>query len=304
MIYRLISGDTSDEERSMDVWEEVTHHFADNNGTRIHYVSLGEGDPVVFVHGFPDFWYSWRYQMAALSPHFRTIAIDNRGYNESDKPRGVEQYAMDHLMEDVKAVIDDIGAEKVNLVGHDWGGVIAWMFTMHHQALVERLTILNLTHPRGYASVVSNPTPEQKSNVAYAHRFAASPTNDEPVPQRVLDAPRGGDEVDERYRHALGQSYWDGMTNYYRANYGGLADQDNNNLPDITCPVLQFHGLKDSAVDKDGLRDTWNWITADYTLVTNSRVGHFIQWESPELVSNTMKWWLLSRSSEEWGGGL
>lgn len=282
-----------------DVWDRVEHGYADNNGTRIHYVTLGEGEPVVFVHGFPDFWYSWRHQMAALAPHFKVIAIDMRAYNLSDKPEGIDNYKMEYLLGDIRAVIKDAGEEKVTLVGHDWGGAISWHFAMRFQKQVERLIIMNLTHPRGYAAVVANPTPEQKANVQYARDFASSTPKGDPVPERVLTREVQDEDtlVGERYREAFSRSYWDGMMNYYRANYfDALADIDPDTIPDIICPVLQFHGLKDTAVDKDGLKDTWNWVTQDYSLVTTPAAGHFVQWEAKELVSETMKSWLIARS--------
>jgi pimeloyl-ACP methyl ester carboxylesterase len=282
-----------------DVWDRVEHHYADNNGTKLHYVTLGEGEPVVFVHGFPDFWYSWRHQMKALAPHFKVIAIDMRAYNLSDKPEGIQHYKMEHLLDDIRAVIKDAGERQVTLVGHDWGGAISWHFTMRHQQQVERLIILNLTHPKGYSRVVSNPTAEQEANVQYARGFASSELSGDPVPEGVLSMrEQGGNPlVGQRYREAFSRSSWDGMMNYYRANYAEMiADIDPETLPDITCPVLQFHGLQDTAVDKDGLRDTWNWVTQDYCLVTTPAAGHFIQWEAKDLVSQTMKFWLLARS--------
>jgi pimeloyl-ACP methyl ester carboxylesterase len=282
-----------------DVWDHVEHHYADNNGIKLHYVTLGEGEPVVFVHGFPDFWYSWRHQMKALAPHFKVIAIDMRAYNLSDKPEGIQHYKMAHLLDDIRAVIKDAGEQKVTLVGHDWGGAISWHFAMRHQQLAERLIILNLTHPKGYSKVVSNPTAEQEANVQYARAFASSELKGDPVPERVLAMREQGGNllVGQRYREAFSRSSWDGMMNYYRANYAEMiADIDPETLPDITCPVLQFHGLQDTAVDKDGLRDTWNWVTQDYSLVTTPVAGHFIQWEAKDLVSQTMKSWLLARS--------
>lgn len=291
------AGQTLAAEKLDDVWDTVEHHYADSDGVKIHYATVGEGEPVVFIHGFPDFWYSWRHQMAALAPHFKAVAIDTRGYNLSDKPEGVSNYDMQLLLADVRAVIEDLGVDKVNLVGHDWGGAIAWQFTLAHQEMVQRLVILNLTHPKGYAAVVANPTPAQASNVEYARNFASSKPNGDPVPPRLLAmGERSGDKaVAKRYREAFQQSYWDGMMNYYRANYGSVADRDPSSIADITCPVLQFHGLQDTAVDKDGLRDTWNWVTEDYTLVTVPSAGHFVQWDADELVSSTMKWWLLAR---------
>lgn len=281
-----------------DIWDQATHHYADNNGVKIHYVTHGAGEPVVFVHGFPDFWYSWRHQMATLAPYFKVVGVDMRAYNQSDKPQGLDNYRMEHLLEDLRAVIRDLNADKVSLVAHDWGGAIAWRFAMSSPDLVERLIILNLTHPKGYAAVVADPTPEQKENVQYARNFSSSKPEGNPVPENVLTlGERSGDAlVGQRYREALGNSYWDGMMNYYRANYGALADPEGDAIPDITCPVLQFHGLLDTAVDKGGLNNTWNWVTEDYTLVTAPGAGHFVHWEAAELVSATMKWWLLART--------
>ncbi|MEH6637302.1 MAG: alpha/beta hydrolase [Halioglobus sp.] len=281
-----------------DVWDQVEHCYTESNGTRIHYVTLGEGEPVVFVHGFPDFWYSWRHQMATLAPHFKVIAIDMRAYNLSDKPDGIDNYKMEHLLGDIRAVIRDVEEEKVTLVGHDWGGAISWHFAMRHQEQVERLIIMNLTHPKGYSAVVANPTPQQKANLQYARDFASSSPRGEPVPEWVLarDVQEGNGLVEERYREALSRSYWDGMMNYYRANYVEmLAEVDPDTITDITCPVLQFHGLKDIAVDADGLKDTWSLVTQDYSLVTTPAAGHFVQREAKDLVSLTMKSWLLAR---------
>ena len=288
---------SSDTQTTGDVWDTVEHYYADNQGTKIHYATLGEGEAVLFVHGFPDFWYTWRHQMQTLAPHFKTIAMDTRGYNLSGQPKGVENYRIETLLADINAIIDDLGVKKVNLVGHDWGGAIAWQFALAFPERVERLIVLNLTHPKGYAAVVANPTPDQKANVEYARNFAASEATGAPVPEQVLAmGERSGDaEVAKRYREAFGQSYWDGMMNYYRANYGLVADTDPATINDITSPVLQFHGLQDTAVDKDGLRDTWNWITEDYTLVTIPSAGHWVQSEAAPLVSETMKWWLLAR---------
>ena len=118
-----------------NVFSRVEHHQTDSDGVSIHYVTLGEGPVVLFVHGFPDFWYTWREQMAALSGDFKTVAMDTRANNRSGKPEGVENYAMPHLMADVEAVIKDLGVGSVTLVGHDWGGAIAWRMAMLRTSL-------------------------------------------------------------------------------------------------------------------------------------------------------------------------
>ena len=192
--------------------------------------------------------------------------MDLRGYNQSDAPEGVDNYSFEKILDDVSAVIDDLGG-KVTLVGHDWGGAIAWRYAMTHPEKLERLVILNLTHPNGYAAVIANPTEDQKKNTAYARSFASSKPSGGPVPAGIMRmASRFGDEVSEHYREALGRSSYDGMVNYYRANYGQATS--GADAPNIDMPVLQIHGLKDSAVDKDGLKGTWDWIDSDYTLLT------------------------------------
>ena len=250
-----------------DIYDKVEDHFADSDGTKIHYVTMGEGPAILFVHGFPDFWYTWRHQMAGLADDYRVAAMDMRGYNKSDKPEGVDNYKMEFLLADVAAVIKDMGVDKVILVGHDWGGAICWRFAMSHAAMVDKLIILNLTHPKGYANVIANATDAQRTNTNYARGFATSkPGGGQTAEQYARVGAGQGDAVLAHYTEAMKNSDYDAMINYYRANYGGVAD-GGGEMPNIDCPVLQFHGLKDTAVDKDGLRDTWNWIAQDYTLV-------------------------------------
>jgi|GEM_PF-6761883 pimeloyl-ACP methyl ester carboxylesterase len=99
-----------------------THGFAQSNDVKIHYVTMGEGPLVVMIHGFPDYWYTWRKQVPAIARNFQVMAIDQRGYNESDQPERVANYSMDKLVGDVKAVIEHFGRQQATIVGHDWGG--------------------------------------------------------------------------------------------------------------------------------------------------------------------------------------
>ncbi len=281
---------------SADIYDEVEHHNVDNNGVNIHYVTVGEGPVVLFVHGFPDFWYTWRNQMEGLKGDFKCVAMDTRAYNKSDKPEGVENYKLDLLLSDIGAVIDDLGAETVTLVGHDWGGALSWRYAMMNQDRIDKLVICNLTHPKGYMAVRNNATPAQKANMAYIERFqdpnAAKMFSAKMVTGMV--AGKESNEVKARYLEAFENSSFDGMLNYYRAVWPVLQQGDQE-VPDLNMPVLQFHGLKDTAVDKDGLRDTWNWITQDYTLVTIPSSGHWVQRDAADIVTTTMLWWLKSR---------
>ena len=161
-----------------DIESKVTHGYADSNGVKIHYASLGQGPLIVMIHGFPDFWYTWRDQMEALSDKFQCVAIDQRGYNLSDKPKGVENYGMSLLAGDVIAVIHALGNEKAIIVGHDWGGVVAWQVALNAPQVTEKLIILNLPHPRGLLRELANNPAQQKAS-AYARKFQkpeATPT--------------------------------------------------------------------------------------------------------------------------------
>src|ERR1700739_4062629 len=121
----------------------TSESYAQVNGTRLHYVQAGEGPLVVLLHGFPEFWYSWRHQIPALAAAgFHVIVPDMRGYNLSDKPPGGPAYRLKVLPEDWAGLIRHAGAEKATVIGHDWGGLLAWYFAMHHPESVDRLIIL------------------------------------------------------------------------------------------------------------------------------------------------------------------
>ena len=281
-----------------DVFDRVEHHNVDNNGVNIHYVTLGEGAPVLFVHGFPDFWYSWKHQMNGLADGYKCVAMDLRAYNKSGKPEGVENYDMPLLLSDVEAVIKDLGVDDVTLVGHDWGGAISWQFAINFPDRVNKLIICNLTHPKGYQTVRENATPEQKANTEYIKRFQDPEATKMFNPTMLANISAGPEsaEVKARFVKAFENSSIDGMLNYYRAVFGQLESGElAEETPNLKMPVLQFHGLKDTAVDKDGLRDTWNWIDEDYTLVSIPQSGHWVQREGAEIVTSTMRSWLDDR---------
>lgn len=125
----------------------IEHALADVNGVRLHYASAGEGKLILFLHGFPEFWYMWKEQLAEFSRDYRAVALDMRGYNLSSKPAEVEAYGIDFLIEDVRGLAAHLGYEKFILAGHDWGGVVAWAFALRHPNLLEKLIIVNAPHP-------------------------------------------------------------------------------------------------------------------------------------------------------------
>jgi pimeloyl-ACP methyl ester carboxylesterase len=285
----------------------VEDHYADNDGVRIHYVSAGPADAplVVFIHGFPDFWYSWRHQMEALQDRFHVVAMDQRGYNLSGQPEGVAAYAMPNLIGDVAAVIRANGRQSATIVGHDWGGAVAWQFAFALPQMVDRLVILNLPHPNGMGRELAS-NPEQRAGSGYAQKFIEGSPSDpdiffgNPMTAQTLSGWVTDAAARPRYVEAFQRSSFEGMLNFYKANYPrlppeGAAPPAAAAAPTLHMPVLQFHGLKDTALNSDGLNNTWDWIDADYTLVTAPESGHFVQQDASELVSSTLRSWLLAR---------
>src|SRR4030081_1614080 len=132
-----------------DVGIELREGYAEVGDVKLHYVEAGAGPLIFLLHGFPEFWYGWRRQIAPLAEAgFRVVAPDLRGYNLSSKPDGVPSYAADQLAGDVRGLIQARGAWSPLLVGHDWGGTAAWATAMNHPEVVDRLVILNAAHPR------------------------------------------------------------------------------------------------------------------------------------------------------------
>lgn len=275
-----------------DIESKVTHGYADSNGVKIHYASLGTGPLIVMIHGFPDFWYTWRDQMEALSDNFQCVAIDQRGYNLSDKPKGVENYDVRLLAGDVLAVIKALGRDKAIIVGHDWGGLVAWQVALNAPQATEKLIILNVPHMRGLSRELAN-NPAQQKNSQYARNFqqpdAASKLTAEGLASWVKDP-----EAQKKYIEAFKRSDFEAMLNYYKRNYPREPYvEDKSPVVKTQMPVLMIYGLGDKALLSGALNNTWDWMGQDLTLVTIPGAGHFVQQDASELVSRTMRAWLL-----------
>ncbi len=285
-----------------DIWSDVTHGYADSDGVKIHYATAGSGPLVVMIHGFPDFWYTWRHQMNTLKDHYQVVAIDQRGYNRSDAPAGDENYDMRYLVGDVAAVIESLGRKKAVIVGHDWGGAVAWSFAFARPDMVDRLIVLNLPHPRGMAAALAN-NPEARADTGYAQKFRAGKPDDPdilfggPMNPQSLAGWVTDKRAQKRYQKAFKRSSFDAMLAYYKRNYPPPAEPGAAPpaTPRLNVSTLLFHGLDDTALPSDGLNNTWDWIDADLTIVTAPGSGHFVQQDAAELVSSTMLWWLQAR---------
>ncbi|WP_414575518.1 alpha/beta fold hydrolase [Anabaena sp. CCY 9402-a] len=279
-----------------DLESRVEHGYANNNGVKIHYASLGEGPLLVMIHGFPDYWYTWHYQMEFLAPYYQVVAIDMRGYNLSDKPKGVENYDIRLLLEDVQTVIHHLRREKAIIVGHDWGGMVAWQFAMHIPAMIEKLIILNLPHPRGLARELAH-NPQQQQNSQYARDFQQEETYLSLTPEMLcslVTKPTMQEAVKEKYIQALQRSDMQAMLHYYQRNYPREPyAEDTSPVIKVQAPVLMIHGLQDQYLLAGALNNTWEWVENDLTLVTIPTAGHFVHHDNPDLVARTIKSWLL-----------
>jgi len=276
-----------------DIEKRVEHGYADSSGVKIHYAALGDkkNPLIVMIHGFPDFWYSWRDQMAALSSDHYVVAIDQRGYNLSDKPKGVENYDMRLLVGDVIAVIKHLGREKAIIVGHDWGGAVSWTLATYQPQFVEKLIILNLPHLRGLSRELAN-NPQQQKNSQYARNFQQPDAHTKMTAEQIAFWVKDP-EAKKKYIEAFKRSDMEAMLNYYKRNYPREPyKEDTSPVIKVKMPVLMIHGLDDTALLPGALNNTWEWLESDLTLVTIPKAGHFVQQDASEMVTRSIKMWL------------
>lgn len=265
--------------------------FAMSGEVPIHFVSLGTGPLMVLIHGFPDFWYTWRRQMPVLAAHHQVVAIDQRGYNFSGQPVGMTNYTVEKLVGDVVAVIRHFHQTNAVVVGHDWGGMVAWSMAMTHPEMTERLVILNLPHPNGLIRELAHNS-EQQKNSAYARYFQTAEAASQLKPEALVGWMKD-ESAKAPYLEAVRRSSMEGMLNYYKANYPREPyTVPTTDSPKVLCPVLMFHGLKDQALLPGALNDTWKWIDNELTLITVPGADHWVQQDASELVTRNMVDWL------------
>jgi epoxide hydrolase 4 len=233
---------------------ELREGYAEVGEVRLHYVEAGEGPLVVLLHGFPEFWYGWRWQIGPLAAAgFRVVAPDTRGYNLSSKPAGVASYAGDRLAADIRGLIHERGAETALLVGHDWGGTVAWTVAMNHPEVVDRLAILNVAHPRKFLQGLHSPDQLRKSWYVFFFELPGLP---ESVVQadrwhffrhflRDADPAYTPEEMD-RYVEAWSQpGAAAAMINYYRAAVRQSPKKTEAQIRPISAPTLVIWGERD-----------------------------------------------------------
>jgi len=270
------------------------HDYIITNNIRMHYVTNGEGNLVVLLHGFPEFWYSWRFQIEALGEYFKVVAPDLRGYNETDKPEGVENYKIGILLQDILGLVHSF-AEKTVVVGHDWGGALAWEFAKTFPEVMDRLIVLN-------CPPISILQEEIARNKAQAKRsqyifFFQQPD----IPEQALSA-NDYALLKSTWRDiAVKKELWDEDTlsiyvealklpalscgiNYYRASFQYPFRAKQRRLK-VKCPTLVIWGEQDKALGKELTQYFPGIVEGPYDIKFIPAAGHWVQQEAPELVN-------------------
>ncbi len=161
---------------AIEIGTDLREGYAQVGDMKLHYVEAGDGPLVILLHGFPEFWYSWREQIAPLvKAGYRVVAPDLRGYNLSSKPNGFTDYTADKPAADIRGLIRTLGAESASVVGHDWGGSVAWTLAMNNPDVVDRLVILNAAHPRKLNEGLKSPRQLARSWYFFYFQFAGLP---------------------------------------------------------------------------------------------------------------------------------
>jgi pimeloyl-ACP methyl ester carboxylesterase len=269
------------------------HRFAEVNGVRLHYVEAGAGPLVVLIHGFPEFWYSWRRQILALAAAgFRVVALDLRGYDLSDKPPGIGAYGVRAVVDDVRGLIASLGATRASLVGHDWGAGIAWAFAMRHPDALTRLVILNGPHPVSMFKGLLKPRQLLKSWYMfffqlpwlpeYVARRKGHARLFEPF-ERLPEGARLTPEEREAYEKAFEQpGALRSMINYYRAMF---RPSGAVRIAPIDAEVLVLWGEQDLYLGRELAQPGARWAPRARVEYFPG-VGHFIHHERPVQVSD------------------
>jgi pimeloyl-ACP methyl ester carboxylesterase len=264
----------------------------DCNGICIRYSETGTGMPIVFLHGFPDFSYSWRHQFPAMrTAGFRCLAPDLRGYNETDKPPHVRNYDIDHLVQDVDAFIDNIVGKSAHVAGHDWGGIIAWHLAARRPDRVRKLIILNAPHPATYRRELKRGGQLLRSWYVGAFQMPFLPELllSSLHYRLLINGPARNDDEAEIYEEAFAQPRaLSSALNYYRAAARRMVGRPRwSELPLITQPTLVLWGEKDRALSPrllDGLEQH----VQNLQVMRFPDVGHWVHIDAADRVNEEL----------------
>ena len=279
---------------------EISHGYAQVGDVRLHYAECGGGERLVLLlHGFPECWYSWRHQLKALGARYRVVAPDMRGYNLSDKPGRVEDYQMKRLVDDVTGLIRHFGAREAAVVGHDWGGAVAWAVAQHYPDYVWKLASLQTPPPAVWGR---NMSLRQLMRSWYMFFFQIPSVPEwwirrddfAGLSQTLRATSRPGTFTDanvEVLKAALREpGALTGGINYYRANLRaflsrGFGDRQIRPHERVRVPTLFIYGERDFAILPETVAGVADYVDAPYTEVRLGRSNHLVQQESPAEVN-------------------
>ena len=282
-----------------ETWQ---HRDIITNGIRMHYVTQGasDGPLVVLLHGFPEFWYSWHNQLPFLARHgYAVVAPDLRGYNDSDKPR--KGYDVATLIADIAGLIRGLGREQAVIVGHDWGGALAWAFAARYPQMTKRLIVLNAPHPAAMMRDLRTPGQLRKSwyifffQLPWLPEYALLRNHAEGVGRMLRGAAvqkqTFPSEVVAKYQEAMSKpGAMTAALSYYRQLFRALPvqlGQDAEETPRITSPTLLIWGVQDIALGLSLTQGLEQWVD-DIQVKYVADSGHWVQQEKPELVNAFM----------------
>lgn len=279
---------------------EIKFDYAQIGAVKIHYATAGSGEKLVLLlHGFPEFWYSWRKQIAALSDEYTIVAPDLRGYNLSDKPANIADYKIEKLVDDVCGLIGHLGFEKAAIVGHDWGAAIAWATAETHPEYVSKLCAMqvppasvwqkNQTFKQFLASwymfFVQIPRlPElilsRDDYALLANKFKISTVE----PGVFTDA-----DIAEYKKSWRETNQLNSLLNYYRANLWKRLFSKANPENKIKVPTLFIYGEKDFAVLPETVRGVGEAVDAPFSEVRIPDSNHWVQNEAADIVTDSLR---------------
>ena len=287
----------------------LKHEYKEVNGVRLHYATAGNGKLIMFVHGFPEFWYEWKNQLAEFSRDYQAVAPDMRGYNLSSKPAEVEKYQVKYLVEDLRALAESLGHKKFILVAHDWGGAVAWAFAIAHPEYLEKLVIINAPHPGVFQRELRE-NPDQQKASQYMLIFRSpqaeqvlSANNYAALVQIVLGEGLKKGHFTEEDRKAYLEAWSQpgaltGGLNYYRAARVGPPTEEDGKEPAnfaaglpslmVKVPTLVIWGEKDTALLTGNLVGLDKYVP-DLTIKRIPDGTHWVIHEKPDLINSYIR---------------
>lgn len=291
----------------------IRHGYATVNGVRLHYAEAGGGDQLVLLlHGFPEFWYSWRHQLEVLGKHFHVVAPDIRGYNLSDKPTRVEDYRVDVIAGDVIGLIDHFGASRAAIVGHDWGATVAWAVAQQHPERVSKLAVMQVPPAAVWRA---NMSLRQALRSWYMFFFQLprvpewmiSRKNMAAIDRTFTDSViRKGSYTTadiDKYKEALRRpGALTAAINYYRANISRLASRGSKSASSnerTRVPTFFIFAEQDFAILPETVRGVANYVDAPFRELRIKDSGHWVQNEAAEEINSALIEFLTSEFAVE-----